>query len=127
MNLFNQNNMIFWEKVDKAAQYVIHLSIQAKIMKRHYAGREFKKIPTFLCGKHSTEDFDNIAEQDINVFTVPREKTYHTFTDLVYIGELYENQHIYESGLSFHATVIAEDREGNEIDKASILINIRRQ
>ena len=39
MNLFNQNNMIFWEKVDAAAQYVVHLSIQAKIMKRHYAGR----------------------------------------------------------------------------------------
>ena len=125
MNLFNRDNMIFWEKVDEAAQYVVRLSIQAKIMKRHYAGREFKNVPPFLYGKHSAEDFDNIAEQDINVFTVPREKTYHTFTDLVDIGKLYENGCFHESGLSFHAAVIAEDREGNEIDKASILINIR--
>lgn len=131
MNLFNQNNMIFWEKVDEAAQYVVHLSIQAKITENHTGGgyfgsRSIKTIPPFLCGKHSTEALDDIAEQDINVFTVPREKTYHTFTDLVYIGGQDGNGNFIKSGLSFYATVIAEDREGNEIDKASVLVDIRR-
>ncbi len=122
MNLFNQDNMIFWEKVNKAAQYVVHLSIQAKITE----GRYKIIIPPFLSRGHSTKKLDNIAEQDINVFTVPREKTYHTFTDLIPIDRQYVNGTSYESGLSFHATVIAEDRKGNEIDRASILIDIRR-
>lgn len=126
MNLFNENNMIFWEKVDEAAQYVVYLSIQAKIFEQNYGGRLFKETPTFLYNKHSVEEIGNIAEQDIDVITVPREKTYHTFTDLVSIRVRHENDRHYESGLSFNATVIAEDREGNEIDRASILVDIRR-
>ena len=128
MNLFNQNNMIFWEKVDAAAQYVVHLSIQAKLITRGYCGGRYHESSNFLKEKHRTNFDGDVASQVIDIITVPREKTYYTFSDLVCIKVSHTPTNgATVTGLDYYATVIAEDREGKEIDKASVLVDIRRQ
>lgn len=127
MNLFNQDNMIFWEKVDDAAQYVVHLSIHAELITQGYCDGRYHQSSNFLRGKHKTNCVGDVASQVIDVITIPRETTYHTFSDLVCIKETRSPTNgTIETGLSYYATVIAEDREGNEVDKASILVDIRR-
>ncbi len=127
MNVFNQDNMIFWEKVDEAAQYVVHLSIQAKLITKGYCNGAYHESSNFLKRKHKSDAPGDIASQVIDIITIPREKTYHTFSDLVCINMSRISSGGYmKNGLDYYATVIAEDREGNEIDRASILVDIRR-
>ena len=122
MKVFTQNNMIFWETVENAAQYVVWLYIGAEI----YSARIFSRIcnekPTFLREKHDTDQCGNIAYQKIDEFVVNKVKTYHTFTDLVDITKEYRNGTRYDTHLDYFISVSAEDKLGNTIEQSKRIL-----
>jgi len=128
MVLCSMKNMIFWEKVEEVAQYVVHLMIESKICPPVTYGNGYraesrdKFIHEFLADKHQSNDMFDTVSQEINTIIVSREKTYYTFNDLISISKVEANL---DSGLNYKVFVEAEDRQGNIIDKSeNILLNL---
>ncbi len=128
MVLCSIDNMIFWEKVEDAAQYVIHLLIESKICPEVSYSNGYRHVtrpqytPKFLFNKHKSNTVGDAVNQEINVIYISREKTYYTFDDLVSIARNKSTNVV--TGYNYYVFVEAEDRQGNLIDKSeNVLMN----
>ncbi len=123
MVLCSKDNMVFWEKVENAAQYIIHLLIESAICPERTEGgyprvRTIPQYtPKFLFDKHKSNVAGDAVSQEINVITVSRERTYFTFDDLVSIARNKSTNNV--TGYNYYVFVEAEDRQGNIIDKST--------
>lgn len=124
MNAYSVNydgqRMIYWEKNDDSAQYVIYLYLNAKGFYEHDSFRgQVLTAPAFLKSKRAEIKLNEVVNQIIDVITVPREKTYHTFSDLVHISSTRSYNSSTDTGLFYSCKVVAEDRNGNKIDESN--------
>lgn len=130
MNVFINENMIYWEQNNKAAQYIVSLYIGAKISLSYSYGRKEVYIPDFLMDKHDTKEEGDIAYQKIDEIYIAKSKTYHTFMDLVDISKKIDNSPrtvvasiCYKTTyLNYYVEVVAEDKLGNIIDKSELIL-----
>ena len=92
--------MAFWEEIEEAAVYHVHLII----------GEKEKRRGEFGCILYGEEKFSEIALVDVQ-----REFKYHSFTDLAH--GFYSN----DIEFSYHIVVEAEDRTGKIIAKCDMI------
>lgn len=133
MNAFTNENMVYWEQNNKAAQYIVFLYIGAEIsLSYSYVFRKYEVfIPSFLKDKHKKKEKGDIAYQKIDKIYIDKTKTYHTFIDLVDISEVIDNSSrdtgvactCYKTTyLNYYVEVVAEDKLGNIIDKSELML-----
>lgn len=128
MKVFTKNNMVFWEMVEDAALYVVHLYIGATSWNDGRGRFEIIRCPSFLSDKHKMLSVGDVAYQQVNEIVIDKVKTYHTFTDLVDISWEYRSDSTstrYSTHLDYFVSVSAEDKLGNTIEKSEqVLIKI---
>lgn len=133
MNAFINENMIYWEQKNEAAQYIVSLYIGAEIsLPYSYLTRKNEMfIPSFLKDKHKKKEKGDIAYQKIDEIYIAKSKTYHTFMDLVDISKKIDDSSrgtgiactCYKTTyLNYYVEVVAEDKFGNILDKSELML-----
>ena len=133
MNAFTNENMVYWEQNNKAAQYIVFLYIGAEIsLSYSYVTRKDEVfIPSFLKDKHKKKEKGDIAYQKIDEIYIDKTKTYYTFIDLVDISKTIDNSPrgtgvastcYRKTHLNYYIEGVAEDKLGNIIDKSELML-----
>lgn len=132
MNAFTNENMIFWNQNNKAAQYVVSLYIGFEIYESYdHRNRKVLFIPEFFKDKNKNKEKGDIVYQKIDEIYIVKTKTYYTFIDLVDISERIDNSSrgtgvaytcYRKTHLNYYVEVMAEDKLGKTIDKSKLML-----
>lgn len=93
--------MVIWSDVKDAARYYVHLSFAI------YNDSQYRTL---------------VDEIELSSVEVERNKKYHTFLDILYVGSnhvmRYAKENVQRPYYSYNAFVEAEDKNGNIIEKS---------